>query len=158
MKEGWRTYLRNKDFKKALDEAEDKSGISGMYVYAGFGIGVKIYYNGWAKTPKKATQNDQWWVAVQAYKAMKLAEKTKIVPKAYGVCVVRVGKAYYPALVMQHINGYHPDWISYSHNETIKRKFKLANIKYDDLHNQNIIVDADDNVFVIDFDYVYTSR
>lgn len=81
------------------------------------------------------------------------------IPKAYGVYPIKIGRKYYPGIVMQHINGH---TLKQARGLTVEQKYELRdklsialqkkNIRHHDLHLSNIIVCSDSKkYYVIDF-------
>ena len=66
--------------------------------------GVKIFKSWGYSKPESAIK--RMGVATQEALNLKKAEKSKLTPKLYKVCIAQVGKQYYPAIVMQHFENH----------------------------------------------------
>lgn len=98
--------LQKKHFKTNEDTP---MGCNGAYFPIGYGIGVKVYTScDGFKTPEKARQSWLWWCAARSFNNLKKAKDSGFTPRPYGMTTVRCDGKYYPAVVMQHIEGSNP--------------------------------------------------
>lgn len=98
--------LRSRHFQTNEDTP---MGCSGAYLSIGYEVGIKIYTacDGF-KTPEKARLSFMWFCAARSLNNLRKAKNSGFTPKPYGMTVVRCDGAYYPAVVMQHIEGSSP--------------------------------------------------
>lgn len=142
--------LRTKNFKTNEDTP---MGCTGAYFSVGHGVGVKVYnsYQGGFKTPEKARQSWVWFCAARSLNNLRKAAPSGFTPKPYGMTVVRADGKYYPAVVMQHIEGGSPT--------SSRGLFQLASrlVKYGlsntgDIGIHNAIKSKTGKVYLVDAD------
>lgn len=91
---------------------------------------------------------------------LKVAEKTKLVPKCYGVQIVQIGKRYAIGIVMQHLGGRMLEDTDNVDNDSViqdlEKKMKKHGFEMGDLHAGNVMY-YKRKYWVIDFtpEFVY---
>lgn len=126
--------------------------------------GIKVLYSDGHKTIQSLRNSNVWRRATKEHKLLvKCKERYHNIPGSFGVFPIKIGKYYYPGIVMQHIPGkmlhMHPSYDSDRKHEIIlllHKELKKVGIHHDDLHGGNILVDDCDVgvvYWIIDFTY-----
>lgn len=124
--------------------------------------GIKVLYSDGHKSVKALRNSLVWRRATKENTLLRKCKQRYFnIPHSYGVSPVKIGKCYYPGIMMQHIDG-----ILLTYLETIQDtdkqiiSEKLSNvlskvgIYHNDLHWGNIILAKDKiTYYVIDFTY-----
>ena len=106
-------YLSIKRFRRglSLSDARVPSGAYSVYYRRGK-IGIKVlrtdfryFGTGGYKSMRSLKRSFMWREALKEYNLMKKAEDSGLVPIPYCVKPVRLGKRFYPAIFMEHIQG-----------------------------------------------------
>jgi len=106
-------YLSIKRFRRglSLSDARVPSGAYSVYYRRGK-IGIKVlrtdfryFGTGGYKSMRSLKRSFMWCEALKEYNLMKRAEDSNLVPIPYCVKPVRLGKRFYPAIFMEHIQG-----------------------------------------------------
>jgi hypothetical protein len=107
-------YLSVRRYRRGLefDDSRIPSGAYSVY-FRNRSIGIKVlrtsYHGrfgiGGYKSPKRVRLSPAWQDAIDEFAALRIADSTGHTPIPYCVRVVRLGKKYYPAILMEHING-----------------------------------------------------
>jgi predicted Ser/Thr protein kinase len=108
-----------------------------------------------------------WKKAKKEFDYLKKAQKSKVVPKVYGMAIVTYKNELYAGIVMQHIDS--KTFVSSSREQLnkiadrigdlndveqyLQRKLKAVGIYHDDLHGHNILITKGERprVYAIDF-------
>lgn len=139
------------------------NGSYGEYYRLPNGKGLKVLSVPGEARMDNLLESGRWQEAVIEAENLKKAERSKVVPKCYGVVAVRMGKLYYPGILMEHIRGIMLSdiaddvyaQISDQAYPLLREKLKKLKMVHMDLHDENIIVqearDGSFKFFAIDF-------
>jgi predicted Ser/Thr protein kinase len=117
-----------------------------------------------SKTPLAATREHRWEEAIKEAKGIKASELSGMTPKLHGVLVVKYNDLYYPAIMMEHINARRLCEVGLPYEESSKIRYKIEDrlrmfgIGRDDLHDSNVLFNADGDAYAIDFSPDFFSR
>lgn len=122
--------------------------------------GIKVLISPGHPSIKSLRKSNIWRAATRENTLLKKAKKLyQFIPISYGVVPIRIGKKYYPGIVMQHINGKLLCKDEMTTGTNLKTKITLRKMLYklgiihNDLHGANIILCSDTNkYYVLDFD------
>lgn len=150
--------------KIAKLEIGNKHGSFGYYLKVGKNVGVKLIgrcrlWNATLrdtafKSEREVKQSIVWKKAKREAKLLKMAEKSKLSPKFYEVGIYKVGKYFFPGIVMQHFNGRKSTWRDEVMDDLIDRLYEFG-IRYRD-HNPDNFLKTAKGWRVIDFSADYT--
>ncbi len=144
-------------------------GLFGKYFQLSKNKGVKIFGRGFL-SKERVINSKQMTNAIKEASLLKISEKSNLSPKFYSVTIAKYKNKFYPAIVMQHINGTNAIELWEKHGSFSIKKGKLSlspkgqepakfakkvllknKINHKDLHYNNIIVTKKNNIKVIDF-------
>jgi tRNA A-37 threonylcarbamoyl transferase component Bud32 len=133
-------------------------GSYGSYYKISKTRGVKVLYSEGFTSKRKALTSEVYKDAKLEASLLKQAQATGIVPRCYGVTLVKKGKEYAVGIVMQHLGNKTLADSSYCETaayDEIMEKFEEFDIYHSDLHAENIMVYRG-KIYAIDFspDYV----
>ncbi len=154
--------LIHRNLKKSINLTGrniDSHGAFSSYYKYNDTQGIKVLYSDGHTTIQCLRKSQVWRRATKENKLLrKCKERWYNIPQAFGVFPIKIGRHYYPGIVMQHIYG---KTLHDSHH-SFEKKIEIINtvnmdliergIYHDDLHKGNIIVN-NGTYYVIDFTY-----
>jgi predicted Ser/Thr protein kinase len=162
---------------------QDKKGLFGTYTLVDKDTGVKIFYHLgltikelWSnKTLDSVRVPENWNSVLDEAIILKQAQTSNISPKYYGFNIVKVRNKYYPAILMEHIEG--KNLVEWQFKQFLVKSGKIVPVKnqknihiyegeiqihiretlakvqvsHNDLHYNNVFISKDKTIQVIDF-------
>jgi tRNA A-37 threonylcarbamoyl transferase component Bud32 len=118
-------------------------GSFGSYYQLSGAVGVKVLHGVRFTSMKKALASRTYRLAAKEASLLCQAEESGVVPKCYGVTLVKEGNKYGVGILMQHLGtktlsmSGACESVAY---DTVNEALREIGIVHDDLHNRNIMV------------------
>jgi RIO-like serine/threonine protein kinase len=163
------TLIINRNLKKSLNltgYSIHSSGAFCSYFKYNDTQGIKVLYSDGYRSIKALRRSLLWRRATKESTLLKKCKERLLskgftslnIPKTYGVHVIKVGKLYYPGIVMQHITGNTANCIPVENwdsvRDTINKQLRRKGIYHSDIHKGNVIWNDEENTwYVLDFTF-----
>lgn len=168
-------YLSVKYYKKGLGSDEysrfKKHGAFGIYYKISNKLGVKVYKPSWYKLAGRKDKqsliyySETWKNAIKEFNTLVQVQESGFAPIPYAIKPIRVGRKWYAAIFMEHINGRVCDcteWLEDLDGQmrsilkrSIREKVNILRTKFDctifDHDGNNMILTPDFQIKFIDF-------
>lgn len=129
-------------------------GQHGWYVKLSPSVGVKVIKSSIYKSKAKAYKSRAYRLATQESANLQLAFETGVVPRCYGVTIVKVKRGYQVGILMQHLGtltlSNSEFYDTFDIYEGICDKLEEVGIYHQDLHEDNVMVYRN-KFYAIDF-------
>jgi RIO-like serine/threonine protein kinase len=128
-----------------IQENTGSGGAHGKYVKLSQSLGVKVIHSDKFPTIQKAYRSHAYKLARKEAEILTLAFESGVVPKCYGVTLLKVGRGYRVGVLMQHLGSTTLDESEFYDRYTeaydlINDSLMDVGIRHMDLHEDNILV------------------
>jgi len=125
-------------------QLEGIAGVHGEYVKLSPQMGIKLIHSKLFRTQAKAMRSQAWKLAMQESRYLQLAFESGVVPRSYGVSLVKVRSGFRVGVLMQHL-GATPLCNSEFYDslevfDDINERLLEVGISHADLHEDNVMV------------------
>lgn len=145
------------------DDKATSGGSFARYYKLNKNVGIKVLRSKGSLTPNGLLRSKKWKEAKHEVAMLERAASSGIVPKCYGLRVVKIGGRFFAGIAMQHLGEYtlgdRPhDTMNFTEVEdSINKKLKEIGIQHGDLHHGNIM-SYRKKYYVIDFGLAYLTE
>lgn len=127
-----------------VENLDSLEGIHGEYFKLSDQVGVKVIHSKGYPSIKKLVSSNAFQKAKREAEILMIAEETGVVPKCYGLTVVKSKSGFRAGVLMQHLGQVTlADSDQYDNSEIydyLVESLKEVGIKHWDLHEDNIMV------------------